>query len=48
MSKVCKVCRLRKAEVPDRNKPWLREPRLCRKCHSMRLKHPLKDGLRDA
>lgn len=35
--KVCKICRRRKPEIPDRNRPGRPIKRLCRPCHVLRL-----------
>lgn len=36
-TKLCAICRLRPAEVPDRERPWDDKPRVCAECHAKRL-----------
>jgi hypothetical protein len=38
MSK-CIICGKNEATIPDRNTPWSRKNKICKECHSDRLKH---------
>jgi hypothetical protein len=37
MAKMCELCRLRPATVPDRNRPGRLVNRVCTQCHGRRL-----------
>jgi hypothetical protein len=37
MPKLCELCGLRRAELPDRNRMGRPIKRLCRECHAERL-----------
>jgi hypothetical protein len=47
MARLCVVCRERPAAVPDRNRPWSTQKRVCRQCHAARLIGDLKTVLKE-
>lgn len=42
MAKLCEICRINKAELPDRERMGRPIKRVCRECHSERLRDDLR------
>lgn len=44
--KLCKICGINEATIPDRNKPGRPIKEICSKCHSLRLAGDIKELLK--